>query len=130
MTVFQYPLEAGDTAGQRFERIKAVVDTAASYTQVKGYLLRSLGHEPTDHEEFELANGATVELGTALVPLRIDGKKRSTYCIFGNDDADNLLGATTLENFALGVDPRNHTLIPVVLKLLDLKSVNDDDDND
>ena len=130
MTVFQYPLEVGDTAGQRFERIEAVVDTAASYTQVKGYLLRSLGHEPTDHEEFELANGATVELGIALVPLRIDGKIRSTYCIFGNDDANNLLGATTLENFALGVDPRNHTLIPVVLKLLDLKSVNDDDDND
>ena len=129
MTVFQYPLEVGDTAGQRFERIEAVVDTAASYTQVKGSLLRSLGHEPTDHEEFELANGSTLELGIAWVPLRIDGKIRFSYCIFGDDDAGNLLGASTLENFALGVDPRNHTLIPVVLKLLDLKLVNDENDN-
>ena len=77
-----------------------------------------------------MANGTTIELGIALVPLRIDGKIRSAYCIFGNDDADNLLGAATLENFTLDVYPRNHTLIPVVLKLLDLKSVNDDDDND
>ena len=130
MTVFQYPLEAGDTAGQRLERIEAVVDTAVPYTQVKGYLLRSLGHEPTDHEEFELANGTPIELGVALVPLRIDGKIRSAYCIIVAEDADNLLGTATMENFTLDVYPRNHTLIPVVLKLLDLKSVNDDDDND
>ena len=127
MTVFQYSLEVGDTSGRRFERIEAVVDTAATHTQVKGYLLRSLGHQPTENAQFELADGTIQELGVALVPFRIDGRIKFSYCVFGNDDADNLLGATALENFALGVDPVNHTLIPVVLKLLSANRVNDED---
>ena len=57
MPVFQYPLEVGDTAGQRLERIEAVVDTAVPYTQVNGYLLRSLGHEPTDHGSLSWPTG-------------------------------------------------------------------------
>lgn len=39
-------------------------------------------------------------------------------CIFGDDGTEPLLGATALEEFGLGVDPINHTLIPIVLNLL------------
>ena len=45
-------------------------------------------------------------------------------CVFGNDDSEALLGATALEEFGLGVDPVNHTLVPIVLNLLSFNTEN------
>ena len=39
-------------------------------------------------------------------------------CVFGEDAAEALLGATALEELGLGVDPVNHTLVPIVMNLL------------
>ena len=48
-------------------------------------------------------------------PLIIDGETLTTMCIFGDEGSDPLLGALTLEQFSLGVDPVNRRLIAVVL---------------
>ena len=118
MTVFRYPMEIEDSAGQRFETVVAWVDTGASYTLVPGSMLEELGHTPTYYHPFRLADGTIVELGVTQVLVRIGEGTRVVSCVFGGEDSEPLLGATALEEFALGVDPVNHTLVPIVLKLL------------
>ena len=118
MSIFRFPIEIADSTGERFQPVDAWVDTGASYTLVPGTLLEGLGHTPDHNLRFSLADGSITELGVSQVTIRINGEMRVVSCVFGGDDAEPLLGAPALEEFALGVDPLNHTLVPVVLKLL------------
>ena len=118
MSIFRFPIEIADSTGERFQPVDAWVDTGASYTLVPGTLLEGLGHTPDHNLRFSLADGSITELGVSQVTIRINGETRVVSCVFGGDDAEPLLGATALEEFALGVDLLNHTLVPVVLKLL------------
>ena len=127
MTVFRYPIEIGDAGGERFESVEAWVDTGASYTLVPGSMLARLGHSPTHYRPFELANGTVVEMGLCQVHLRIDRETTMVSCVFGNEESEPLLGATALEEFGLGVDPLNHTFVPIVLKLLGFSERENDD---
>jgi len=65
-----------------------------------------------------MANGSIIERDVCRINLRIGQDVQFTLCVFGDEDSEPLLGATALEEFALGVDPVNHTLVPVVLNLL------------
>jgi hypothetical protein len=49
----------------------------------------------------------------ATVFVRVDGRGRFTPCIFGDDGSNPLLGAVTLEEMGLGVDPVNRKLVEV-----------------
>ena len=118
MTVFRYPIEIGDAAGQRFETVDTWVHTGASYTLVPRAIMEVLGHSPTHYRSFQLADGSVVEMGLCQVPLRIGEETSMVSCVFGEEESEPLLGATALEEFGLGADPVNHTLIPIVLKLL------------
>ena len=51
------------------------------------------------------------EIGTAQI--RIDGRSRFSVVVFGDPGTQPLLGAITLEEFNLGVDPVGRRLIPV-----------------
>ncbi len=118
MSIFRFPIVIADSTGEPFQPVDAWVDTGASYTLVPGILLEGLGHTPDHNLRFGLADGSITELGVSQVTIRINGETRVVSCVFGGDDAEPLFGATALEEFALGVDPLNHTLVPVVLKLL------------
>ena len=131
MSAFRYPIryptEIGDPGRQRFEMVDAWVDTGASYSLVHRNILQRLGHMPTHSRPFRLADGSVVEFGLCQVSLRIDQETSMVSCVFGDDDSEPLLGATALEEFGLGVDPVNHTLVPIVLNLLSFNTVNHDD---
>jgi predicted aspartyl protease len=114
MSTFRYSIEIGDTGQQRFERLEAWVDSGASYTWIPQPILEDLGYSPTGRRRFRLANGETIERDICRVYLRIGQDVEFTLCVFGDDDSLPLLGATALEEFALGVDPIHHTLVPVV----------------
>ena len=118
MSTFRYSIEIGDNLRQSFHSVEAWVDTGASYALIPGSRLASLGHSPIHNRSFRLADGSIVELGLAQVPMRIGDEITMVSCVFGNDETQPLLGATALEEFGLGVDPLNHTLVPVVLNLL------------
>ena len=126
MSTFRYPVEIGDQGRLQFEIFDAWVDTGASYTLVPRDILQKLGHLPTHSRPFRLADCSVVELGLCQVPLRIGQETSMVSCVFGNDDSEALLGATALEEFGLGVDPVNHTLVPIVLNLLSFNTENDD----
>ena len=122
MTTFRYSIGIGDSDGQRFETVEAWVDTGASYTLAPTHILDHLGRAPTHQRPFRMADGSIVELGLCQLPLRIGQETRVVSCGFGDEGSEPLLGATALEAFALGVDPANHTLVPVILNLLGFES--------
>ena len=62
------------------------------------------------------SSGAVVQRDVARVPVRIGNEVQLTLAVFGDDASEPLLGAVTMEEFSLGVDPVNHTLVPVVAR--------------
>ena len=117
MSTFRYTIQIGDPTRSRFETVEAWVDTRASYTLVSGTILEKLGHTPSHRRSSRLANGTVVEMGLCQVPLRIGEETTFVSCVFGDNDSEALLGATAVEEFGLGVDPVNHSLVPIVLNL-------------
>ena len=113
MGTFSVPIEIGDVRGERFEAMSALVDTGATTTVVPGGTLRRLGITPTKRETLEYAGGERVELDMVEAKARVEGRETTTWVIFGEDEAEALLGAYTLEGVFLGVDPYGRRLIPV-----------------
>ena len=95
------------------EAITALVDTGATYTLVPAPILRRLGVEPISRQTFRVADGSRVEQEIGWLLVRIDGEERPTVVVFGDDGAEPLLGAVTMEEFGLGVDPVRRRLGPV-----------------
>jgi predicted aspartyl protease len=113
MGTFSVTIDAGDPQGQRFRAVEALVDTGASYTSLPSGLLRELGVAPHGQRPFLLSTGDTVVRDVGRTWVRIDGQTEMTIVVFGDDGASPLLGAVTLEEFGLGVDPIARKLIPV-----------------
>lgn len=106
-------MEIGAAREGPFVPVEAVVDPGAFYSWVPAGILRELGVQPTTTREFQLADGSVIqrELGEAVV--RIDGQMAHTFFIFGDEGTEPLLGAYTLEAFALVPDPVNQRLLPI-----------------
>lgn len=113
MGVFSVTVEVGDLRGERFEPVQALVDTGASSTVIPAPLLRRLGVTPHEQRPFLLADGRTVERHIGWTWARIDGRIRMTVVVFGDEGIQPLLGAITLEEFGLDIDPVRQELIPV-----------------
>ena len=111
---FATTLDIGSPDEQRFVSIEALVDTGAIFSRVPASILRDLGHRPRDRESFELGDGSVVEWEVGNVPVRIGSKVRVTTCIWGPEEARPILGAVTLEQFLLMVDPTRQEIVPVV----------------
>ncbi len=112
MGTFYHEMQVLSANGDRVETIDALVDTGASYSQVPGSLLRSLGISPTDTVEAELADGQIVEDPIAEVRVRIAGLETFTWVTFGPENVAPLLGAHALEGVRLAVDPLRRRLFP------------------
>ena len=110
---FKHPIQIGSAGGRQFEVVEALVDTGASYTWVPRDSLERLGISPAFQREFLLADGTVIRRDVAQVLARINGQSLYTLCVFGDEGTLPLLGAVTLEEFGLGVDPLNKRLISV-----------------
>ena len=60
-----------------------------------------------------MADGRSLELDIGQTWVRLDGVAQMTLVVFANEDTSPVLGAVTLEEFRLGVDPVSQWLIPV-----------------
>ena len=112
MSVFSVDIEIGDPAGREFVTVNAVVDTAASYTTLPESLLHRLGIRPRARRRFVLADSRVVHYPLGQTTVRLEGAEFTVPVIFASDSDRALIGATTLEIFGLGVDPRGERLIP------------------
>ena len=90
----------------------ALVDTGASYSMFPRSMLERLGIATLERHGFELADRSIVEYDVGEALLRVNGRDRTTSVIFGDDDAEPLLGANALQEFLLAVDPVAERLVP------------------
>jgi len=113
MGTFRVPIEIGDSTGQRWETVEALVDTGATYTTVPAELLRRLGVTPHARDIFEMADGRRVEHDIGRGWVRVSDRAEVTLVVFGEPEATALLGAYTLEGLRLAPDPVGRRLVPV-----------------
>ena len=119
---FRYPIELLYADGSRSETLHPWVDTGALYSQFPAGLLEALGYHPHATRRFRLADGTTTDLPVGEVRVRLNEEVTTVLCVFAEETADPLIGATTLENFSLAVDPVNETLTPTVAMRLTRQS--------
>lgn len=113
MGAFLVRIEVGDTQGQRFQVVEALVDTGATNTTLPGAVLQKLGVQPYRKSVFELADGRQLELDVGRTWVRVNGQQEFTQVVFGKADAEPLLGAVTLEEMGLAVDAVKKRLVSV-----------------
>ena len=67
---------------------------------------------PMERRRFRLANDTRVEREVGQTWVRFDGRSVMTIVVFELEAAGVLLGAVTLEEMGLAVDPLGRRLIP------------------
>ncbi len=76
-------------------------------------MLAKLGVLPYKKSVFEIADGKQLELEVGRTWVRVDGQQEFTQVVFGVEATGAILGAVTLEEMALAVDPVGRRLVPV-----------------
>jgi clan AA aspartic protease len=110
---FKQRIELAATAAGPFRGLYALVDTGSAYTWVPGKIIRELGLAPFDQYKFVMANGEEIKRDRAEAVIRLDGRVLHTICVLAEGTDQTLLGAYTLEGFALSVDPVRKRLVPI-----------------
>ena len=87
-----------------------LVDTGAIDCYIPGKHLRELGIKPIGQRTYELADGTELALDIGVAQIEFMGEAVGATVIFGNDDAEPLLGVTALESVGIEVDPQNQRL--------------------
>lgn len=113
MVTFTQRVAIAPIGGGRLKELEALVDTGATYTWIPPSVLEELGITSEEQLTFVPADGREASYPIAQVRVRLDGRERFTICVFGEEGTEPLLGAVTLEEFGLAVDPLNKRLIPV-----------------
>lgn len=111
---YQTVILANSEVPTRRVELKLLVDTGATWTWIPEPMLRGIGLTPAFTRRVKLADGRVVQRDAAIILITIGQETLPTLCLFGDDGSDPLLGAVTLEEFGLGVDPVGRTLIPVI----------------
>jgi len=97
-----------------------LVDTGAVDCLVPSKHLRAIGLAPRAKRTYELADGSEVRLDITIGEIEFMGDLVGSTIIFGDDNAEPILGVTALESVGIEVDPRTQRLkrLPAVrLKL-------------
>jgi clan AA aspartic protease len=101
--------------GRPARRVDALVDTGAAYSLLPRPLLESLGWAAIRAQRVILADGRIEEWMVTQVEVGCEGRRAATPVLMGPVGSPPLLGATTLEELGLGVDPLGRRLVPVDL---------------
>ena len=116
MGTFMVDMEIGDMSGERYVPFCGIVGRKSTFTALPTSLLASLGVTPTSTRTFEVSDGRIVELPYGFTWLRYDGIETVVAVVFVEDDAEMLIGQTTLEVLALEADLANERLTPMKLR--------------
>ena len=89
-----------------------LVDTGATYSLLPAEIVERLGLTAEEEWPALLANGEPVVYRLGEVRIRLGRRERTTIFVAGPPRCLPLLGAVTLEEFALAADPRHQQLLP------------------
>ena len=87
-----------------------LVDTGATDCLVPRQHLESIGIVPGGQRIYSLADGNDITMDIAAAQVEFMGEFVGATIIFGDDNAEPLLGVTALESVGIDVDPHNQTL--------------------
>ena len=113
MGTFSVSIQVGDLNAQRFVPVEALVDTGSSDSSIPENVLAELGISPVGERPYRLADERVVDYPVGQARVRLDGQDLVVLVVFLPEGTMPLLGATTLETFGLGVDPKGKQLVPV-----------------
>ena len=86
-----------------------LVDTAFDSLVPRRHL-EEIGLEPLARETYVLADGSPIDVDTTVGRIEFMGKIVGGTLVFGDGDAEPLLGVTALESGGFEVDPRSQQL--------------------
>ena len=112
MGTFRIDIGVAGLGGDNLVAVTALVDTGATHSMMPASLLTRLGITPTRQRTFTMADGRTETCDIGAAIFSVGEEVMPCPVIFGREGR-YLLGATTLENFDLAVDPVNQKLTPV-----------------
>lgn len=120
MPVIHREVVFADLTGAHWFQADAVVDSAATFSQIPPEVADQLGLEQVGTHDVFLGDGTHLELPlcNALVSLAEMGSLRATIVSVGHPGAPIVLGVRDLDGFGLGVDTEGERLIPKVSLLL------------
>jgi clan AA aspartic protease len=87
-----------------------LVDTGATDCLVPRQHLESIGIVPEGQRIYGLADGSEIRMDIAVARVEFMGEFVGATVIFGDADAEPLLGVTALESVGIEEDPHNQTL--------------------
>ena len=87
-----------------------LVDTGATDCLVPRQHLEAVGLVPEGRRRYGLADGSEIRLDIAVARIEFMGEFVGATVVFGEEDAEPLLGVTALESVGIEVDPLNQTL--------------------
>jgi clan AA aspartic protease len=87
-----------------------LVDTGATDCYVPAKHLRAIGIESASRRTYELADGSELQVPIGVARIEFMGEVVGATVLFGNDDAEPILGLTALESVGIEVDPKNQRL--------------------
>ena len=98
-----------------------LVDTGATDSLVPRKHLEAIGLHPKGQRVYELADGSELKMDVTTADIEFMGEIVGGTIIYGDSDAEPILGVTALESVGIEVDPRNQRLkrLPAVrLKIM------------
>lgn len=97
--------------------VNFMVDSGPVYSLVPGEILSKLGAESYREVTFALADGSTISRKVGEAYFELNGEGATAPVIFGEENDEPLLGATTLESLGLVLNPFTRTLHPMRMLL-------------
>ena len=122
MGEFSWDVGVWSADRERMETVSALVDTGASYSLFPRSMLERLGIVPIGQRGFEQADGSVIYRDIGQAMLVINDDESYMRVIFGEDDAEPLLGSNALQEFLLVVDAAAEELVPRTGRLKSLRS--------
>src|ERR1044072_3803629 len=99
-------------APERERAVPVLVDTGATYTMLPQDIVDALGCTAMSSRRIRLADGRLETWPFTLVLVTLEGEQLPTICLITPPGSLAVLGAVTLEEFGLAVDPVTRRLVP------------------
>ena len=105
----------GDVSHGRGKRrtVRFLIDSGATYTVLPQADWKHLALKPKRTVRFSLADGTTIERQVSECYIELPQGDGHTPVVLGEPGDEPLLGAVTLENLGLVLNPLNRTLHPM-----------------
>ena len=103
---------ANPDAPERFWEAEFLVDSGASVSVVPVDVLNRLDIDPRRFGRFYLADESSIVRRVGIASFTVAGQTEDASVMFGEENAEPILGLTVLQSLGFLIDPLRHRLLP------------------